>query len=555
MPKLEADRLERLDQRRDRLAARPSWPFANDAVGIEAVLAAIVASSDDAIIGKTLDGQIRTWNAGAERVFGYTAEEAIGRSITMLMPPERLHEEAIIVETLRRGDRIDHYETERVRKDGRRVNISLSVSPIRDATGTIVGAAKIARDVTLRKTLEAQREEILAKEQAARQLAEQANKAKDAFLAMVSHELRSPLSPILAWVRMLQQGVLDKAKTQRALATIERSARAQAQLVDDLLDISRIVFGKLRLQVGTVNLDAVTTAAVEIGRPTAEAKGIRLDVLLDEEPVSISGDSERLQQVVWNLVSNAIKFTARGGQIRVTLKRLETDVELSVRDTGRGIAPDFLPHLFEWFQQADTGATRAYGGLGLGLAIVRHIVELHGGTVSAESEGDGKGAAFTVRLPGGLRGASAGRPWASTATPSEFQCPGLDGLRVLVVDDEPDSNEVVGALLISCGAEVRAAGSAADGLDELIRWRPDVLVADIGMPAEDGFAFIAKVRALDGDLGRLPVIALTAYATPEDRARIFSAGFLVHVVKPLEPEKLVAAVANVARGVSGIARR
>jgi PAS domain S-box-containing protein len=544
--------LERPGETSSRLELRSSSPFATDPVGIEAVLAAIVASSDDAIVGKTLDGQIRTWNAGAERVFGYTAEEAIGRSITMLMPPERLHEETTIVATLSRGDRIDHYETERVRKDGRRIQVSLSVSPIRDATGTIVGAAKIARDVTLRKTLDAQREEILAKEQAARQLAEQANKAKDAFLAMVSHELRSPLSPILAWVRMLQQGVLDEAKSRRALATIERSARAQAQLVDDLLDVSRIVFGKLRLQIGTVNLDAVTAAAVEIGRPTAEAKGIRLDLLLDEEPVSISGDSERLQQVVWNLVSNAIKFTPRGGQILVTLKRLEDSADICVRDTGRGIAPNFLPHLFESFWQAETGPTRAYGGLGLGLAIVRHIIELHGGTVHAKSEGDGKGATFTVRLPGVLPGPSAGRHSASTALASESV---LAGLRVLVVDDEPDSNELISTLFISCGAEVRVAGSAADGLDELIRWRPDVLVSDIGMPGEDGFAFIAKVRALDGGLGRLPAVALTAYATPEDRARIVSAGFLVHVVKPFEPEELVAAVANVARGVPGIARR
>jgi PAS domain S-box-containing protein len=555
VPEPEAAPVERRDDRRNSPKARPSWPFAIDAVGTEAVLAAIVDSSDDAIIGKTLDGQIRTWNTGAERVFGYTAEEAIGRSITMLMPPERLHEEATIVATLSRGDRIDHYETERVRKDGRRIHVSLSVSPIRDATGTIVGAAKIARDVTLRKTLDAQREEILAKERAARKLAEQANKAKDAFLAMVSHELRSPLSPILAWVRMLQQGVLDKAKSRRALATIERSARAQAQLVDDLLDISRIVFGKLRLQIGTVNLDAVTMAAVEIGRPTAEAKGIRLDVLLDEESVSISGDSERLQQVVWNLVSNGIKFTPRGGEILVTLKRLETGAEISVRDTGRGIAPDFLPYLFESFWQADTGPTRAYGGLGLGLAIVRHIVELHGGMVQAESEGDGKGATFTVRLPGVLPGVSAGRPRASTAPASESQHSVLAGRRVLVVDDEPDSNELISTLLILYGAEVRVAASAADGLDELFRWRPDVLVSDIGMPGEDGFAFIAKVRALDGDLGPLPAIALTAYATPEDRAQILSAGFLVHVVKPFEPEELVAAVANIARGVPGIARR
>jgi PAS domain S-box-containing protein len=534
---------------------RQPWPFASDPVEPEAFLAAIVESSDDAIIGKTLDGQIRTWNAGAERVFGYTAEEAIGKSITILMPPERLHEESTIVATLSRGLRIDHYETERVRKDGQRIHVSLSVSPIRDATGAIVGAAKIARDVTLRKTLDAQREQTFIREQAARNLAEAANRTKDAFLAMVSHELRSPLSPILAWVRMLQQGVLDKATSQRALATIERSARAQAQLVDDLLDISRIAFGKLRLQIGSVDLDAVATAAVEIGRPTADAKGVQLDLVPDRKAIAVAGDSARLQQVVWNLVSNAIKFTPRGGRVQVTLKRLGSGVQISVSDTGRGITPEFLPHLFEWFQQAETGPARAHGGLGLGLAIGRHIVELHGGTIHAASEGEGKGATLTVWLPAVPTKVSGELPCAPIASELEPYYQALAGLRILVVDDEPDTSELISTLFTACGAEVRPAGSAADGFDELTRWRPDVVVSDIGMPGEDGFAFIAKVRGLEGYLGRLPAIALTAYATPEDRVRIFSAGFHVHVVKPFEPGELVAAVANISRGVPGVAGR
>ena len=531
-------------------APRP-WPFASDPVGLEAVLAAIVDSSDDAIIGKTLDGQIRTWNAGAERVFGYTAEEAIGKSITILMPPDRIHEEATIVATLSRGERIDHYETERVTKDGQRIHVSLSVSPIRDATGVIVGAAKIARDVTLRKTLEAEREQLLAKEQAARNLAEQAITAKDAFLAMVSHELRSPLSPILAWVRLLQQGVLDKAKSRRALATIERSARVQAQLVDDLLDISRIVFGKLRLQIGKVNLDAVATAAVEVSRPAADAKGVQLDLALDRETISVTGDPGRLQQVISNLVSNAIKFTPKGGRVQITLMRVGHGVQISVSDTGRGITPEFLPHLFEWFQQAETGPARAHGGLGLGLAIVRHLVELHGGTVHAASEGEGKGATLTVLLPRVALQGSGELPSVTTASELQPYRQALTGRRILVVDDEPDTCEVISSLFTSCGAEVRVAGSAADGFDELTRWRPDAVVSDIAMPGEDGFAFIAKVRALEGGLGRLPAIALTAYATPEDRVRVFSSGFHVHIVKPFEPGELVAAVANLARGVPG----
>jgi len=536
------------EQSKPRGKAGP-WPFASDPVGVESVLAAIVDSSDDAIIGKTLDGQIRSWNAGAERIFGYTAEEAIGKSITILMPTDRIHEEATIVATLRRGERIDHYETERVRKDGERIHISLSVSPIRDATGVIVGAAKIARDVTLRKTFDAQREQMLAKEQAARNLAEQANTAKDAFLAMVSHELRSPLSPILAWVRLLQQGVLDEAKSHRALATIERSARTQAQLVDDLLDISRIVFGKLRLQMDNVNLDAVATAAVEMARPTADAKGVQLDLDLDRERLFLTGDAARLQQVISNLVSNAIKFTPKGGSVQIILMRIDSGVQISVSDTGRGMAPEFLPHLFEWFQQAETGPARAHGGLGLGLAIVRHLVELHGGTIHAASEGEGKGATLTVILPGVTPQGSGRLP--STATVSDLQPyrQGLAGRRILVVDDEPDTCEVISMLFTSCGAEVRVAGSAEGGFDELTRWRPDVLISDIAMPGEDGLAFIAKVRALEGELGRLPAIALTAHATPEDRVRVFSSGFHVHVVKPFEPGELVAAVANLARGI------
>ena len=535
--------------------APPERPV-TDPETVPAILAAIVESSDDAIVGKDLNGTIRTWNAGAERIFGYDAAEVIGLPITILLPPERLGEEVHILATLRRGERIDHFETERVRKDGRRIFVSISVSPIKNSRGEIVGAANVGRDISLQKRAEIERQEMLRKERAARADAEAASRAKDAFLAMLSHELRSPLSPILAWARLLRQGVLDAEKTERALETIERSARSQAQLIDDLLDISRIVSGKLRLQVSPVKLAAVIDAAMEVVRPAAEAKNIRIHAALDTETGPIAGDPERLQQVVWNLLSNAIKFTPKGGRVQITLERVNSHVEIAVSDTGQGVPPEFLPHLFERFQQADMGTTRSHGGLGLGLAIVRHITELHGGTVHAESPGEGKGTTVTVKLPRMIFARTAGeierRHPTLEALPAEPDYPQLSDLRVLVVDDEPDSNEVVRTLLASCGAEVRVAGSAAEGLRELGRWTPHVLVSDIGMPGEDGYAFLGKVRAQGGTIGTIPAVALTAYATTADRIRIFSAGFQVHVVKPIDPSELVTVVASVARRLPGL---
>src|SRR5581483_11199343 len=457
---------------RKRSTVAPGAPFGDGVAGVQEMLAAIVASSDDAIVSKNLDGIIMSWNAGAERLFGYTVAEAIGRPILMLLPPDRVQEETDILATLVRGERIDHFETERLRKDGQRIDVSLSVSPLKDARGRIVGGAKIARDITARKRLDVEREELLAKERAARSAAEAANRAKDAFLATISHELRSPLSPILAWARMLRTSALDPDKTQRAIETIERNARAQAQLIDDLLDISRIVSGKLRLQVAPVDLVKVIEAAIEVVQPAADAKGIRLQPLLDSDTGPVAGDPARLQQVVWNLLSNAIKFTPRGGRVQATLERVNSHVEIAVSDTGQGISSEFLPHLFERFQQADTGTTRMHGGLGLGLAIVRHIVELHGGTVVAESPGEGAGATFTVKLPRMIFARTAGdaerRHPTVAATRDERPLrplADLAGVRVLVVDDEPDSNDVVSSALTACGAEVRVAGSAAQGLE------------------------------------------------------------------------------------------
>jgi len=427
--------------------------------------------------------------------------------------------------------------------------------------GALIGVlyTLLGRHLRVQAEASREREELLAREQAARRAAEQgqrqveeASRAKDSFLATVSHELRTPLSPILAWTDMLERGTLDAAQSRRALATIRRCARAQVRLVEDLLDVSRIVAGKMRLAVRPVELGGVIRAAVDVIRPAADAKNIRLQTVIDTETAAISGDAERLQQIVWNLLSNAVKFTPKGGRVTVVLERVNSHVEIAVSDTGQGIDPEFLPHVFERFRQDDVTSTRRYAGLGLGLAIVRHIVEAHGGTVHADSPGRGEGAVFTVKLPLILIPRTAGE--AERRHPRELELPlpaypSLDRVRVLVVDDEPDSNEVVRALLASCGAEVRVAASVDQATDILGRWTPDVLVSDIGMPGEDGYGLIAKVRARTDRAARIPAVALTAYASVDDRVRLLSAGFQMHVPKPVEPAELVAVVASAARGV------
>ena len=386
-------------------------------------------------------------------------------------------------------------------------------------------------------------------ERRARMTAEAANRAKDAFLATVSHELRTPLSPILTWTRMLKTGALDDEKVRRALDTIDRCARAQAQLIEDLLDISRIVAGKLRLDVRPVRLGPIIDAAVEVVKPAADAKGVGLEVILDTDVGQVSGDGERLQQVMWNLLSNAVKFTPKGGRVTVGLKRIDSHVEVAVRDTGKGIGRDFLPHAFDRFQQADTGPSRPHGGLGLGLAIVRHIVEAHGGTVHAESRGEECGSIFTVRLPLLVpRSADeAERPHSTALRVNVHDYPSLAGLQVVLVDDEPDSSEAVRELLSSCGADVRVAASAEEARDVLWRRKADLLVTDVGMPGEDGYAFIANLRAQDGDVARMPAVALTAYASRDDKIRLLAAGFQAHVAKPVDPVELLGVLASIAR--------
>lgn len=373
-----------------------------------------------------------------------------------------------------------------------------------------------------------------------------ANRSKDEFLAIVSHELRTPLTPILTWASLLRRRNLDEATVERGLQAIERNAKLQARIVEDLLDVSRAITGKLRLDVCTLSLAPVLQSTLEALRPAAEAKGVRLEATVDPTTRCISGDAERLQQVVWNLVSNAVKFTSRGGRIAVDLRNDGPDVRLVVHDDGAGIPPASLPRLFERFWQSDTSTTRTHGGLGLGLAVVRHLVELHGGAVSAESAGEGRGAIFTVTLPA-LTDVSA-RP-SETAVPEDRvagHAGRLRGLKMLVVDDDRDTCETIGTVLEAEGAEVRTCLSASEALALLDAWVPDVMMSDIAMPGQDGYALLRKIRSRTADAGgRMLAVALTAYGSDDDRVRALSAGFHVHVGKPVEPQHLVRIVGSV----------
>ena len=364
-----------------------------------ALLAAIVDSSDDAIVSKTLDGTIMSWNRGAEKIFGYTAIEAIGQNIMLIIPAERHSEEIDVLTRMRRGEKLEHFETVRRAKDGRAVQISLTVSPVRNAQGLIIGASKVARDITDRKRAEEERALLVTREKAARRSAEEANRLKDDFLATVSHELRNPLNSIVGWAGLLSSGKLNEQTSARAVDAIKRAAQAQDQIINDLLDVSRIISGRLRLDIRPMQLVAVVETALETVRPAAEAKQIRLQALLDPSAGPMAGDPDRLRQVFWNLLSNAVKFTPKDRKIQVLSQRINSHVEVVVSDTGAGIEPQLLPYVFDRFRQGDSGTNRKSSGLGLGLAIVRHMVELHGGTVYAESKGIGQGASFTVKLP------------------------------------------------------------------------------------------------------------------------------------------------------------
>lgn len=684
-------------------------------------LAAIVASSDDAIVSKDLNGIVTSWNRGAERLFGYTAEEMIGRSIRTIIPQDRQHEEDETLAKLARREVVDHFETLRVRKDGTFVPISLTVSPILDADGVVVGASKIARDISVRKEVEAERARVLELAQehahiterlnqvgrtvvsaldpktvvqavtdAATELtgaefgaffynvakpeggsyvlyalsgaspeafssfphprnteifkptfegegvvrlddvtadprfgqnapyygmpaghlpvrsylavpvigrlrevigglffghaspgvfeekherlaigmsvwaavalenarlyanAQEASRLKDEFLATLSHELRTPLNAIVGYTRMMRTGLVTGDKATRALETVDRNANALTQIVEDVLDVSRIIAGKIRLNVRPVDLPLVVEEALDSMRPAADARGVGLEAVLDPRAGPVSGDAERLQQVVWNLVSNAVKFTPRGGRVQVHVRRIDSHIEIEVSDTGVGIPVSFLPHVFERFRQADGGISRERGGLGLGLAIVRHLAELHGGTVTVASGGEGQGATFRVRLPVMIVHVDPHVPvpgsTQAAASGTHMHLPSLKGVRIVAVDDDQDARGLVREILNAAGAEVHTSDSAEDALAAIARLKPHVLLADLGLPHMDGFELIQRVRASDDPAVRdVVAAALTAYARSEDRARALRSGFEIHLSKPIDPAELVATMSALAR--------
>jgi PAS domain S-box-containing protein len=680
-------------------------------------LAKVVESSEDAVVSKDLDGIIRTWNQAAERMFGYTAAEAVGRSIRMIVPADRQAEEDTVLSRIRAGEAVAHFETIRRRKDGSLLSISLTVSPIRNDAGEVVGASKIARDITERIRLQA-----AAREQAAiteklgevgaalastldrntiiqkvtdtareltqaefgaffynvsdaqsgdtymvhtlsgvpkeafagfpqpratalfgptfrgegtvrlddvtrdprygknsphagmpaghvpvrsymavpvkglygdvlgglffghsrvgvftgqhQQLAEgiavwaslalensrlyveaqDANRMKDDFLAVLSHELRTPLNAIVGYARLLRGGILSAEKAARGLETLERNATWLTQIVEDVLDISRIVSGKIRLDVQPVELPLVVDNAVATVQPAADAKGVRLQTIIDPRVGPVAGDPDRLQQVVWNLLTNAVKFTPKDGRVQVRLERVDSHVEIVVSDTGIGIRPDFLPHAFERFRQAEGGTTRQTGGLGLGLAIVRHIVEMHGGTVHASSAGEGQGATFRVRLPLMSvvpEGLEPRREHPRTERRDRLSSLGdLHGIRVLAVDDEEDALTLLRVVLEAAGAEVITVASPLTALERIETVRPHAAVVDLGMAEMDGFELIRRIRAsTNDDVRDVPAAALTAFARSEDRTRALQCGFEIHLAKPIDPGELVAAVTTLVRRV------
>jgi PAS domain S-box-containing protein len=427
--------------------------------------------------------------------------------------------------------------------------------PILQPDGKIIEWVGAESDISLRREMELERELIIAREQQLRIEAEAANRAKDEFLAVISHELRSPLNAITGWVHLLaHQRPLQEETLDRAVDVIRRSATQQKQLIEDLLDTARVISGKLKLEIQPVNLAPLMEGALDAVRPAAEARDIRLYTQIDASAGQITGDPQRLQQIVWNLLSNAVKFTPQGGRVELSLTRVDPHLRLTVRDTGKGIAREFLPEVFDRFRQADSSSTRRHGGLGLGLALVKHLTELHGGTIRAESEGEGLGATFTVDLP--LRAVLSMPPspleptvGAAPADGSPRPANSLAGLRILVVDDQAEARDLLAAVLAQQGAEVHTRSSAEEALACLKDAAADVLLCDIGMPGEDGYAVVRKLRALEAARGiplarRLPAIALTAYAGPDDRLRALTAGFQTHLAKPVDPVELIAAIAG-----------
>jgi PAS domain S-box-containing protein len=502
----------------------------------ERLLAAIVDSSDDAVVSKDLNGVVTSWNKGAQRIFGYTAEEMVGQSIVRLMPPDRVNEEPAILARLRRGERVEHFETVRVRKDGRLIDVSLTISPVRDDSGQIVGASKIARDISGQKITQAKLAD-------AHEALRRADRMKGEFISTLSHELRTPLNAINGWLQILEDGPTQEELSQ-GLDVIRRNVRAQSQLIDDLLDLSRIESGKLVLDIQRVDVPVLIHAALEAIAPSAANRNVRLTTAFSSVDGVVMGDSNRLQQIIWNLLTNAVKFSQKGGRVHVMTQRSDSHLAITVSDNGIGIAPEHLETIFERFNQADATTTRKYGGLGLGLSIAKHLVELHGGRITAKSDGLGLGSTFVVRLPLFAAQVDADEVMPSRAEP-DHDLEELSGIKVLAVDDEPDSVDVIRRILERSGANVKTAVSMQEAIATFREFEPDVLISDIGMPEHDGYELITRIRAMPGGK-KVAAVALTALARGEDRARALRAGFQMHVAKPVEGVELTAAVLTLA---------
>jgi PAS domain S-box-containing protein len=506
-----------------------------------------------------VNGYVATWNSGAERIKGYTAADIIGRHFSVFYPKEVAasgYPEYELKTAASEGSFVD--QGWRIRKDGSRFWAHVTITALRDDAGRLRGFAKLTRDMTEPKRTEAleaagaHREALLEAERTARIEAQRAAKVKDEFLASLSHELRTPLNAILGWAQVLRtKGAHERSADDidRAMEIIERNARAQVRLIDDLLDLSRIMSGRMRLDVQEVGLVDVVQSTVDSIEPTAQAKGVKLDAVLDPQGGVVSGDAARLQQVFWNLLTNAVKFTPKGGRVQVILQRVNSHIEVSVADTGIGIAADYLPHVFERFSQADTSRQRKQGGLGLGLAISKQLVELHGGSIHAKSLGEGKGATFIVHLPLAIS-RNAAKPAGVHPTAGEsgesVPMPRLDGIRVLIVDDESDARDLIQRVLEGQGANVSTAPSGFEALELLQRDSADVVISDIGMPDMDGYQFMRRMRAAEPKGSRIPALALTAFARADDRKQAILAGYQAHLAKPFDMAEFVIVVAGLA---------
>lgn len=515
-------------------------------------LAFHVESSPLAVVEWDSDFRVSRWSASAERLFGWKADHVIGKHVNEWRFVFADDVDAVALVTNRQREGVEVQGVQRNRnytREGSILYCEWYNSVLRDDRGKLVSVLSLVLDVTARQSAEEERAASLLRERDARRHAEEADRLKDEFLATLSHELRTPLTSILGWASMIRNGEVEGSAAARAIETIERNARSQARLIDDLLDVSRIITGNLRLDLHPLNLAPIVEAALDALRPTADVKGILLRTNFVPEECLIKGDSNRLRQVIWNLLSNAIKFTTRGGSVNIDLNCVESTARLRVGDTGDGISAEFLPYVFDRFRQAEGSISRKQGGLGLGLAVARHLVELHGGTITAESEGLGQGSVFTVDLPLAQERRDPARAEQRRLEVERRRSRSgvvrLDGVHVLLVEDDDDSRKLLGTMLKRYGARVTSTKSAAEALRVFESELPDLLISDIGMPDEDGYQLIRKLRALPVEKGgQIPAIALTGYASRKDRERALTAGYHQHMAKPIEQVDMIAAIAS-----------